>query len=136
MFTLTTEIAQELIAQAREHAPIETCGYLAGNGTLVTLRLPLTNTDASAEHYSLDPAEQFAAVRTIREKGLQLVAVFHSHPATPARPSEEDIRLAYDPNLSYVIVSLAGDEPDIRSFRIRGDSVEKEPVEISKGVTT
>jgi len=133
MITMSKNIAQDLIQQARDHAPIETCGYLAGSGTTVTLRIPLTNTDAAAEHFSLDPAEQFAAVRSIREKGLKLIAVYHSHPATPARPSQEDIRLAYDPNLSYMIVSLAGEEPDIRSFRIQNGVVEAEQVEIKNG---
>jgi len=135
MLDITDGVAKGIIAQAQEYAPIETCGYLAGDDALVTLRLPLTNIDASAEHYSLDPAEQFAAVRLIRAKGLTLRAVYHSHPASPARPSEEDIRLAYDPNVSYVIVSLAGNEPDIRSFRIRGGVVENEPVTIINGGT-
>jgi hypothetical protein len=48
----------------------------------------------------------------------------------PRRPSAEDIRLAYDPQLSYVIVSLAAEPPDVRSFRIRAGVVEAEPVEV------
>jgi proteasome lid subunit RPN8/RPN11 len=133
MLTLTEEVAQGLVAHARECAPIEACGYLSGNASLVTQRLPLTNVDASAEHFSLDPAEQFAAVRLIRSQGQSLIAVYHSHPATPARPSEEDIRLAVDPALWYVIVSLVQPEGSIRSYRIRNGVVTEEPVVIEKG---
>nr|WP_298436492.1 Mov34/MPN/PAD-1 family protein [Geobacter sp.] len=56
--------------------------------------------------------------------------MYHSHPESPARPSEEDIRLALTPGVSYVIVSLAGAEPDVKSFRIAGDVVEPELIEI------
>jgi proteasome lid subunit RPN8/RPN11 len=66
----------------------------------------------------------------MRAAGLQLRAIYHSHPATAARPSEEDIRLAYDPGVSYVIVSLAEENPAVRSFRIRALQVEPEDIEI------
>ena len=52
---------------------------------------------------------------------------------TPARPSEEDIKLAYDPNISYVIASLADNKEDIKYFRIKGGVVEKEELEIVEG---
>lgn len=57
-------------------------------------------------------------------------AVYHSHPATPARPSAEDIRLANDPSISYVIVSLAGPEADVKSFLIHNGQVSPEPLEV------
>jgi proteasome lid subunit RPN8/RPN11 len=44
----------------------------------------------------------------MRKKGFVLLGNFHSHPSTPSRPSEEDMRLAFDPKLSYIIISLAG----------------------------
>ena len=78
----------------------------------------LTNADASPEHYTLVPAEQFAAVREMRKSGYELRAVYHSHPASAARMSREDLRLAFDCGLSYVIVSLAGEEPVVKSFTI------------------
>jgi len=48
---------------------------------------------------------------------------FHSHPSTPARQSKEDIRLAYDPSASYLILSLAEDIPVLKAFGITGDVV-------------
>jgi proteasome lid subunit RPN8/RPN11 len=93
----------------------------------------MKNIDASSVHYSMDPAQQFAAVRNCREQGLSIRAVYHSHPETAAYPSAEDIKLAYDPGLSYVIVSLAKSDPCIHSFIIREDKVFPERIEIIVG---
>jgi proteasome lid subunit RPN8/RPN11 len=64
----------------------------------------------------------------MRAAGLQLCAIYHSHPTSPARPSAEDIKLAYDPGISYVIVSLAEEDPAVRSFRIKAPRVEQEDI--------
>ena len=66
----------------------------------------MTNIDNEPDHFSFEPKEQFAAVKDARNQGLSLMAVYHSHPETPARPSQEDLRLLKDPNMIYVIVSL------------------------------
>ena len=67
-------------------------------------------------------------VREVRKLGLEILANYHSHPETPARPSHEDIRLAFDPNISYVIVSLVAEVPDVKSYRIQNGKVEKEEI--------
>jgi proteasome lid subunit RPN8/RPN11 len=123
-------VIDQLIAHARGDAPLEACGYLAARDGVVVALFRLRNVDASAEHFSFDPAEQFSALRQMRAAGLRMRAVYHSHPASPARPSAEDIRLAYDPALYYVIVSLAQAEPDVKAFAIRGGEVLAEPLEI------
>lgn len=106
-------IPQSIIDQIHEQAlseePDEACGYLIGSGSRVGGRIEMTNVDHSPEHFSFDPSEQFAAVKQAREAGKQLVAVYHSHPETPARMSQEDIRLANDTQMIYVIHSLADD---------------------------
>lgn len=119
-----------MVAQAKREAPLEACGYLGGQGEDVRSVYPMRNVDASPDHFTLDPKEQFETVRAIRKEGDRLLAVYHSHPATPARPSQEDIRLAADPNLAYVIVSLAGAEPDAKAFRIVKGQVEKLALEV------
>ena len=63
----------------------------------------------------MDAAEQFSAVKNIRTQGWKLLGNFHSHPNSPARPSEEYKRLVFDTNLSYLILSLAA-EPNLKSF--------------------
>jgi proteasome lid subunit RPN8/RPN11 len=121
---------EQLIQHALDEAPLEACGYLAEKDGIVTAVFRLRNVDASAEHFSFDPAEQFSALRQMRSAGIRMRAVYHSHPASPARPSAEDIRLAHDPSLSYVIVSLVQAEPDVKVFTIRSGEVTAEPLEI------
>lgn len=130
MIKISEQIISELIDHGRNGLPEEVCGYLAGKGREVTKHFRLTNIDHSNEHFSFDPKEQFQVVREVRKLGLEILANYHSHPETPARPSLEDIRLAYDPNISYVIVSLAAELPDIKSFRIQNNEVEKEEIQI------
>ena len=122
MVIMTKEQYEAIVAHAKNEAPLEACGLLGGirDGDTKTVKKAyfLSNADNSAEHFSMEPNEQFAAVKDMRENGWSLLGNFHSHPATPSRPSEEDKRLAYDTQASYLILSLAGDEPVLRSFRV------------------
>ena len=125
----------EMVHHARALAPIEDCGLLGGtvaDGVKTVEKVYyLTNTDRSEEHFSLDPKEQFAAVKELRAQGLELLGNWHSHPASPSRPSEEDKRLAYDSRASYFILSLNGGEPVLNSFHIEKQSnVSKEDLRI------
>lgn len=118
---------QAMIKHAREMAPVEDCGLVGGridgDVKIVEKVFYLTNMDHSGEHFTLDPKEQFAAVKELREQGLQLLGNWHSHPASPPRPSEEDKRLAFDAEASYFILSLQGCEPVLNSFRISRDKI-------------
>jgi proteasome lid subunit RPN8/RPN11 len=135
MLNLAPDLYGLIIAHARSGLPNEACGLFAGEiaGEEKTVRAVycLKNIDESPEHFSMTPEDQFKAVKDLRQKGLALLGNFHSHPATPARPSAEDIRLAFDPALSYVIVSLKEAGPVLKSFLIRGGIAEEEPVRIS-----
>lgn len=130
MITIQKNIIDEISAFAITELPNEACGYLAGNLNVITKAYLLTNIDKSPEHFSFDPAEQFKAVKDARSEGIELLANFHSHPSTPARPSIEDIRLAYDPNILYVIISLLADRPDIKAFQIKDGVVTPEEIKI------
>ena len=130
MLTIKKDIINQIFSHAKNDLPNEACGYLAGNNGVVTTAYTLTNIDHSPEHFSFDPAEQFKTVKDVRNKGLEILANYHSHPSTPARPSVEDIRLAYDPSISYVIISLANSEPSIKSFKIKDGTVEPEDIKI------
>ena len=103
---IPTTIFQQMVAQAKALAPIEVCGILAGSNGKVEKFYQMTNADNSSTHFMMDPREQFATVKDIRSAGLKMLAIYHSHPETPARPSAVDIRLALTPNVIYVIVSL------------------------------
>ena len=70
----------------------------------------------------MDPKEQLDAVKDMRSQGLTLIGNFHSHPESPSRPSEEDKKLAYDPKLEYLILSLMeADNPVLKAFEINRD---------------
>lgn len=128
--TLTREIVERIIAHGRAEAPREACGYIAGLAGSAKLLIPMRNVAASPDRYAFDPAEQFAALRKARAEGLDLVAVYHSHPVTPARMSEEDVKLANDTGVVYLVYSLADGE--LRAFRVSRDRVvSEENVEVA-----
>ena len=120
-------IIDDLIAQARQDAPNESCGYLLGTADgEVTENYWMENIDHSPEHFSFAPREQFAALRYAREHGLTILANWHSHPASPSRPSQEDLRLANDPTIRYAILSLH-EGIHLNSFKIlHGEVIDKE----------
>ncbi len=129
------DIYEQIIQHAQRDLPNEACGYLAGKNGIVTKAYAIKNIDQSHEHFSFDPEEQFSAIKDMRKQNLVAISVYHSHPETPARPSKEDIKLAYDPDIYYLIISLAGEIPDIKSFKIKKNPdkkhlVEKEEIEI------
>ena len=127
MLKIPRHIYDDIITHAREGFPLEVCGILGGKDGTVSVIYRMTNTDLSNEHFMMDPREQFAVVRDLRAQDLDMAAIYHSHPETPARPSEEDIRLALTPGVSHLIVSLAVAEvPAARSFRISDGRVEPE----------
>lgn len=114
----------EMVAHAREGAPEEVCGLLAGDGIHVLQVYRITNSEHSPRFFLMDSQEQLRAVLDIDDKGLDLMAVYHSHPATEPRPSQTDVELASWPGAQYVIVSLAPpDHPEIRSWRIEDEEV-------------
>lgn len=116
----------KILKHCKDDLPNESCGLLAGTveGEVktVTKIYLLTNIDASNEHFSMDPKEQFAALKDARANGVEIIGNFHSHPESPSRPSEEDKRLAYDPNIEYLILSLQeADHPVLKAFGIDKD---------------
>jgi len=126
---MTLQIEEKILTAMLEHGrreePNEACGYLASKEGVVCHHFELTNIDAAPDHYTMDPAEQFDAIRRIRDEGLQVAAVYHTHPETPARPSLEDIRHAHDPDMVYVIVSLLAGVIPVRAFKINRGEVAK-----------
>ena len=118
MIQIPQHIVDGIIEQAYNELPNEACGLLTGTDDMVQQQYALTNVDQSPEHFSFDPKEQFGVLKEARSNGQKIIANYHSHPETPARPSEEDIRLALDPNIIYIIVSLAEEQPVIKAFSL------------------
>lgn len=123
-----------MIAYAEQGLPNEVCGLLGGliDGDIRIVKkiYYLTNVDASNEHFSMDPKEQFEAIKDMRREGLQMIGNFHSHPESPSRPSEEDKRLAYDPKIRYLILSLMNrHQPVLNAFEIKEGRVSIEEIQ-------
>jgi proteasome lid subunit RPN8/RPN11 len=125
------EMFSQMVSHARKEAPIEACGILAGRDKVTERYYRMQNTDHSEEHFLMDPNEQYKIIMDIRNSGFQMLAVYHSHPKTPARPSKEDIRMALTPDVIYLIISLAdAHNPAIRGFLIDDSNVTEVPVKI------
>jgi [CysO sulfur-carrier protein]-S-L-cysteine hydrolase len=118
----------ELVAHAREDAPNECCGYMSLSDGRVAEVVRAVNDRGSPYGYELD-SKSLLAVNDLDDDGHG-VAIYHSHPRSPAEPSQTDINLAHYPHWIYVIVSLAGD-PEVRAWRINDGHVEEEPVNVS-----
>jgi len=122
----------ELIAHAREDAPNECCGYLSARDGVVKDVFRAENPRKSPYGYELDHRSLFAA-NELDDDGLE-VGIYHSHPRSPAVPSQTDINLATYPHWRYLIVSLAdGDAPEVRVWRIADGRVEEEELDVLDG---
>lgn len=125
-----------ILSYALQGYPNEVCGLIAGTVSgeekYIDKVYLLTNTDASNEHFSMDPNEQLAAIKDIRANKMVLLGNFHSHPETPSRPSDEDKRLAYDTKSNYLILSLMDQkEPNLKAFLINENKdVTEESIEV------
>ena len=135
MIKLTKSDFKKILAYAVKELPDEACGLIdgtveGGDKEIKKVYL-LTNIDHSNEHFSLDPKEQLEAIKDMRKNGFVPLGNWHSHPESPSRPSEEDKRLAFDSKASYMILSLMDREnPVLNSFKITGDTAEKEELVI------
>ena len=129
--TLSTAIAEQLLAHARAELPNEACGLLAGdlNAGRATAFHPARNAEASPLRYNVHPDDLVRVMVGIEDDGEDLVAIFHSHTHSPALPSATDRRTAQYPDVFYLLATLADPEAapadSLRAWRIRtGESVE------------
>ncbi len=128
---IPTNIFEQMVAQAKALAPIEACGILAGKDNKAEKLFEMTNADNRSDHFMMEPKEQFTVVKNIRSADLEVLAIYHSHPVTPARASAEDIRLALTPDVIYVIVSLQDAKvPAVKGFFIEDGTITEVPVKV------
>lgn len=147
MLILTEAQYAEIVAHGREGKPLEICGLLGGHSEdenhVVDAVYPITSDDHSPLTYSLNASEHMRAEKDIRGRGLEVIGIYHTHPATVAYPSVTDVARAHwgewddllYPNVSYLIVSLRDPaNPEPHSFKINGrripEDILEEPVEI------
>jgi proteasome lid subunit RPN8/RPN11 len=131
---IPADIFEQILTQAKAQAPVEACGILAGKHSRVEKLYKMTNVDNSSNHFMMEPTEQFTVVKDIRSSGLEMLAIYHSHPIAPAKPSAEDVRLSLTQNVTYVIVSLQNSKcPAVKGFLVENGNVTEVPVKILVG---
>ncbi len=127
---ISRALLDELIDHAREEAPNECCGMVAARDGEAVAVHRVRNAAASPLRYEMDGREQYRVMEEIESSELDLAAIYHSHTRSAPLPSQTDINLAFYPDSLYVIVGLAGDEPDVRAWTIRDGRVSEAPLEI------
>lgn len=119
-----------LVQQIMEHASgspqAEVCGLLAAHAGRPSRCIRVANVASRPQRFfNMDPGQQIAAMRSMRERGEQLYAVYHSHPQGPSEPSATDIEQAAYPEALYLIVSFDGARrPELRGYRIDNGTVQ------------
>lgn len=128
--SLTKEQLEQMIAHVDAHAPLEACGLLAGLRSKVESVIRVTNQARSEVCFVMDPIEQMNAFEWIESNGLELVGIFHSHPAGPETVSPTDIaEAAYD--VTQVILARVDGVWRARGFWIEGGTFSEVSLQIS-----
>ena len=124
-FPLPEEMRAAIIDHAMRDAPRECCGIIAGRSGVPKKLYETRNVAAGNRFYEIDPAQLIdLEFRELPAQEMELVAIYHSHPESPAYPSATDIELAFWPDAVFLICSLADrDRPVIRGFRIRDGAI-------------
>ncbi len=120
---IARELYEDIVAHAREEAPNECCGMVASRDGEAVKVFRARNAAASPLRYEIDGPEQYRIQMEIYDADQDLGAIYHSHTRSEPVPSQTDINLAFYPDALYVIVGLAGGEPDVRAFTIRDGQV-------------
>ncbi|MDF2439162.1 MAG: [CysO sulfur-carrier protein]-S-L-cysteine hydrolase [Abditibacteriota bacterium] len=156
MLKLTPEQFAVIVEQGRQGKPLEICGLLAGrrqstlqgaespgtalqgDASVVEAVFPIESDDKSEVTYSMNPLQQMRVEKEVRAAGLEIVGIYHTHPATQPYPSKTDVARAHwgdtddllFPEYSYLIVSLRDvQNPEPRSYKIRGRRIPEDIVE-------
>ena len=134
---LTAAVRDAIVAHARDEYPKEACGIIAGQRGIGTRVFRMRNADASPINYTMDPTEQLHVMKQMRAEALEMLAIYHSHTATPAYPSPTDARLATYPDVAYVLISLKDQgRPEVKSFRIVDGSISAEALQVIEHART
>lgn len=126
--TLRREHALAIIEHSESHAPLEACGLLAGKKDRVEKVLFVRNQAQSPARFVMDPYEQLQAFEWIESHSLEMLAIFHSHPAGPETVSSTDIaEAAYA--VVHVICSKTRDVWKLRGFWIEDGTATEVPLQ-------
>jgi len=126
MIKIQQAIYQIMLASTQVEYPLEACGLLAGQSNCISQIYLIENSLHSPTTFEMDAGQQIQAMLDIEVQGLEMLAVYHSHPTGSETPSETDIAKAYYPELIQLIISLADrSNPTVRAFTIVNRHVEE-----------
>ena len=112
-------LLDEMLAHVAGLWPEEACGLVGGRDGRAVRLYPVENTRHSPVAFEMDPLQQIKGMLAMEAEGLDLIAIYHSHPDGPARPSATDVANAYYPDAVQLIISLADRaRPSVRAFTI------------------
>jgi proteasome lid subunit RPN8/RPN11 len=125
VFRLPADMRAAIVDHAMRDAPRECCGIIAGRDGAPIQLYETRNIAAGNRLYEIDPAQLIdLEFGELPAQGLELVAIYHSHPESPAYPSATDVELAFWPDAVFLICSLVDrGRPEIRGFRIRDGAI-------------
>ena len=107
-----------VVAHARQEAPSECCGLLLGRGNEIRAARRTRNVAEQPTRFFIDPKDHIDGRRDARAQGLDVVGFYHSHPHSPPEPSATDRDEAHYPDHLFMIVSLAGADPEVKLFAL------------------
>ena len=131
MLRIPKTIYKEMLDHAKREWPLECCGILSGKEKTVQKVFELKNTEESPVLYSMSPQEQIKVFEEMEKESMEMIAIYHSHPKTIPFPSETDVKLAFYPDVSSVIISLKEKEnPVMKAFQISKEAIYLEEIEV------
>jgi [CysO sulfur-carrier protein]-S-L-cysteine hydrolase len=123
---------EEMVEHGLAGFPNEACGLLAGKEGRPVKFFPMTNQDASPVSYRLDPKEQLRVFTEIDDEGWELLGIFHTHTHSEAYPSETDLKQAFYPEATYLVMSLSDRaNPELRGFTMQDGTIAEREVRIA-----
>ncbi len=129
---LPRSLVEQIIGHVLTSPSREVCGLVGAVGGLAANTYPVKNVSTEPEcRFEMDPRQQIAAMREMRDAGEGLFAIYHSHPQGPPAPSPVDVHLVGYPQALNLIVSLADpDLPEVRGYYIREGRIEEVTLQV------
>ncbi len=121
------DLHDAMVAHCERESPLECCGILGGNSGRVSSFHPLRNDLVSETRYNADPRDLIEAHIALRERGAEMMAIYHSHPHWQAVPSQTDLDENYYGPVPRIIVSLVGESAEVRVWELAADSFRELP---------
>jgi [CysO sulfur-carrier protein]-S-L-cysteine hydrolase len=119
MIRIPRSIYKEIVEHAEREWPLECCGILGGKEETVKKAFELSNVEKSSTRFLMSSREQLRVFEELEKESMEMIAIYHSHPHTISFPSETDVKMAYYPDVSSMIISLKEkDHPVVKAFRI------------------